>query len=122
MKLICAVAALAAIAAAPVYADCTAPQAPQNLPDGNTATLQQMVAGQKAVQAYNSATNAYLDCLSNDHKAALQAAGPKATDDQKAKLDQIETQKHNAAVDQLHSVVDQFNEQIRIFKAKGAKG
>jgi predicted dinucleotide-binding enzyme len=122
MKLICAVAALAAVAALPVYADCTAPQAPQNLPDGNTATLQQMVAGQKAVQAYNAATNAYLDCLSNDHKAALVAAGPKATDDEKAKLDQAETTKHNAAVDQLKSIVDGFNEQIRIFKAKGSKG
>jgi hypothetical protein len=122
MKVILAVAALAAIAASPVYADCTAPQAPQNLPDGNTATLQQMVAAQKKVQAYNSATNAYLDCLSNDHKAALAAAGPKATDDQKAKLDQAETTRHNAAVDQLKTVVDGFNEQIRIFKAKGTKG
>jgi len=122
MKLICAVAALAAIAASPVYADCTPPQAPQNLPDGNTATLQQMVAGQKAVKAYNDATNAYLACLSNDHKAALAAAGPKATDDQKAKLDQIETSKHNAAFDQLNNVVNSFNEQIRIWKAKNSKG
>jgi predicted dinucleotide-binding enzyme len=121
MKVICALAALAAIAAAPAYADCTAPAAPQNIPDGNTATMQQMLEGQKAVQAYNSATNAYLDCLSSDHKTALQAAGPKASDDQKAKLDQIETTKHNAAVDQLKSVVDNFNEQIRIFKAKGSK-
>lgn len=121
MKATFAVAVLAAIVLSPAYADCTAPPAPQNIPDGNTATMQQMLAGQKAVQAYNAATNAYLDCLKDEHQAALAAAGEKATDDQKAKLDQIETTKHNAAVDQLKGVADNFNEQIRIFKAKNTK-
>ncbi len=121
MKVFCAVAALAAIAASPVYADCTAPQAPQNIPDGNTASLQQMLAGQKVVKAYNDATNAYLDCLSKEHQAALEAAGPKVSDDQKAKLDKAETDKHNAAVDQLTDITGRFNEQVRIFKAKNTK-
>ena len=118
MKAISAVAVLAAIVLSPAYADCTAPSPPQNIPDGNTATKDQLLAAQKQVNAYNSATNAYLDCLSKEHAAALAAAGPKVTDDQKAKLDQIETTKHNAAVDQLTAVANQFNEQVRIFLAK----
>jgi hypothetical protein len=121
MKVICAVAALAAIAVSPVYADCTAPTAPQSIPDGNTATLQQMLAAQKAVNAYNSATNAYMTCLKNAHMAALAAAGPKAADDVKAKLDQTETKKHNAAYERLTAVTSKFNEQVRIYQAKHHK-
>jgi hypothetical protein len=33
-------------------------------------------------------------------------------------MEKIEVQKNNAAVDQLQSVADRFNEQIRIYKAK----
>lgn len=121
MKLICAAAAFAAIALSPVYADCTLPAAPQDIPDGTTATLQQMLASKKAVSDYNAATNAYLDCIKDEHQAALAAAGPSITDDQKAKLDRMETLKHNAAVDQVTSLAARFNEQVRAFKAKNAK-
>ncbi|HEX4051233.1 MAG TPA: hypothetical protein VHY19_10170 [Steroidobacteraceae bacterium] len=123
MKLICAtaLAALAAFATSSAFAACSEPSPPQNIPDGNTSSLQQMLAGKKAVTDYQNATNAYLDCLKDEHQAALAAAGPKASDDVKAKLDKNETDKHNAAVDQLHSVADRFNEQIRVYKAKSAK-
>ena len=120
MKLIYAAAALTTLAVSPVFADCTAPAPPQNIPDGNSATLQQMLAGKKAVSDYNNATNAYLDCLKSEHQAALAADGPKVSDDEKAKLDKTETDKHNAAVDQLQNVADRFNEQVRLFKAKSA--
>ena len=33
-------------------------------------------------------------------------------------MDKMEVQKNNAAVDQLQSVAERFNEQVRIFKAK----
>jgi len=124
MKSIYAAAALAAFAfaASPVFAECTAPSPPQSIPDGNTATMQQMLAGKKAVTDFNNATNAYLDCLKSEHQAALAAAGPKVSDDEKAKLDKTETDKHNAAVDKLQGVADRFNEQIRVFKAKSTKG
>jgi hypothetical protein len=35
-------------------------------------------------------------------------------------MQQVEAQKHNAAVDQLQAVADRFNEQVKIFKAKAA--
>lgn len=124
MKLICvsALAAVAAFATSLAFADCTAPSAPDSIPDGNSATLQQMLAGKKAVTAFDNATNAYLDCLKSAHQAALAAAGDKVSDDEKAKLDKAETDQHNAAVDKDKSVADRFNEQIRVFKAKNAKG
>jgi hypothetical protein len=33
----------------------------------------------------------------------------------------METSRHNAAVAQLQSIADRFNEQVRVYKAKNAK-
>ena len=53
MKALFAIALTAALTvaltAAPAYADCPYPAAPDKLPDGSSATLEEMVAGQKAV-------------------------------------------------------------------------
>ncbi len=120
MKLIYAAAALAMLAVSPAFADCAAPTPPQSIPDGSSATLQQMLASKKAVSDFRAATNAYLDCLKSEHQAALAAAGSQVSDDQKAQLDKAETDKHNAAVDKLQTVADRFNEQVRAFKSKSA--
>jgi opacity protein-like surface antigen len=122
MKSLLAAAALAAAVLAPAaYADCSYPQAPSPIPDGNTATLAQMVATQKAVQSYNEQMNAYLSCIKLERDSRVAQGGDKLTKQQKQELEAIEIQKHNAAVDQLHSVADQFNAQVRIFKAKDKK-
>lgn len=124
MKLIHAVAVTATFAVlstAPAFAACTAPDAPKNLPDGNSATLQQMLAGKKSVDDFNGATNTYLDCLKKEHQEALDAAGPTISADDKAKLEKTETDQHNAAVDRLTDVANRFNAQIRAYKQKNAK-
>ncbi|MGH8289472.1 MAG: hypothetical protein ACREV7_10665 [Steroidobacteraceae bacterium] len=122
MKLLLAAVALAAIALAPLaHAECTYPQTPDRLPDGNTATLDEMLAGQKAVQGYNEQMMAYLSCIKLERDNAVAQAGAKLTKQQKAEVEAIEIQKHNAAVDQLHAVADQFNAQVKIFKAKDKK-
>jgi opacity protein-like surface antigen len=121
-SLFAAVALAAALLAPAAYADCTYPQAPSQLPDGNTATLAQMLAAQKAVSSYNQEMTAYLSCieLERDSRVATQA-GAQLTPQQKQQIQAIEIQKHNAAVDQLHAVADQFNAQVRIFKARDKK-
>jgi hypothetical protein len=127
MKLFPAAVAIAAIALAPLAladwarADCTYPQAPDHIPDGNTATLNEMLAGQKAVQSYNEQMMAYLSCIKLERDNAVAQAGAKLTKQQKAEVEAIEIQKHNAAVDQLTAVAAQFNTQVKIFKAKGKK-
>ena len=121
MKTLVAAAAVAALALTPAFADCIYPQAPGKLPDGNTATLKQMLAGMKTVGAYNQKMNAYLACIKLEQSTALANGGTKLTKKQKAEIQAIEIQKHNAAVDQLHAVADQFNNQVKIYKAKHAK-
>ena len=125
MKMLFALAAGAALAG-PVYADCSYPTPPDKLPDGNTATLEEMVTAQKAVKEYDKAINAYVECLKLEQQAAETKAGDKEkmTPEQKADMERLErllVQKHNAAIDQLQSVADRFNEQVRVFKAKNDK-
>jgi opacity protein-like surface antigen len=122
MKSLLTAVAIAAAALAPAaYADCTYPQAPSHLPDGNTATLAEMLAAEKVVQSYNEQMTAYLSCIKLERDSRVAQGGDKLTKQQKQELEAIEIQKNNAAVDQLHSVADQFNAQVKIFKARDKK-
>jgi len=118
MKSLFALAAAALLSVGPAFADCSYPPPPDHLPDGNTASLAEMVAGQKAVKDYDKAINAYMACIQLEHDDAISKAGDKMTKEQKEDMERVQVQKHNAAVDQLQSIADRFNEQVRVFKAK----
>ncbi len=120
MKALLAFAATAALSAGAACADCPYPAAPDKLPDGATASLQDMLAGQKAVGEYNKSVNDYVACIDKELGDALAKAGDKIKPEQKADMQRVETQKHNAAIDQLQTVADRFNEQVKVFKAKSA--
>jgi hypothetical protein len=120
MKSLLALTATAALAAGAAYADCPYPATPDKLPDGASATLQDMLAGQKAVADYNKAVNEYVSCIDKEVDEAITKAGDKIKPEQKADMQRVETQKHNAAIDQLQSVADRFNEQVKVFKARSA--
>lgn len=129
MKVLMAIAAAAALSGGTAWADCSYPPPPDHIPDGNTATLQDMVEGQKAVKEYNAAVTAYLSCIQLERTDAINKlaaqSGEKPTPEQKKNmeamqkdLERVEAQKHNAAVDQLQSVADRFNTQVKVYKAK----
>ena len=121
MKALFAMALTAALAAAPVRADCPYPAAPDKLPNGSSATLEEMVAGQKAVRAYDKAINDYVSCIDHELEAAIAKGGDQLKPQQKADMQHVEAQKHNAAIDQLQSIADRFNEQVKVFKARTDK-
>ena len=118
MKALLAIAFATATAAA--YADCPYPQAPTRIPDGATATLEEMVAGQKAVGEYQKAINEYTACIDKELDAAIAKGGDKLKPEQKQDMQRVEAQKHNAAVDQLQAIADRFNEQVKVYKARTA--
>ena len=120
MKTILTFALAAALIGAPAYAACTYPKAPQSIPDGSTATLEEMLAGQRAVKAFDAEITAYQACLETEHNDAL-AANPGLTTDQKNERVKILAQKQNAAVDEAQGVADRFNAQIRVYREKTAK-
>ncbi len=111
-------AAVLALAAGPVYADCTYPRAPTRIPDGSTASLDEMMAAKQEVKEYNDATSAYLSCIQQERDDAIAKQGDKISAPDRAKLEHIEAEKHNAAIAQLQGIADRFNEQVRAFKAK----
>lgn len=110
------VAVAALFAAGPVHAACTYPKAPDRIPDGSTATRDEMLAAQKAVKAFDQEINAFLDCLKSEYEATLAREGENLTDERKQDLKRMYEQRHNAAVDEVQSLADRFNEQVRVFK------
>jgi hypothetical protein len=113
----------ALLAAEASAAACTYPKAPSSIPDGATATLAEMVDGQKAVKQFTVDMDAYLKCVDEENPPV--AAGTKLTDEQKKAQDaaqRMKDQKHNAAVADEEALAERFNAQIRAFKeAQAAK-
>jgi hypothetical protein len=99
---------------------CTYPRAPDQLPDGTTATKEQMIAAKNDVSRYNTDMNAYLDCIKLEIEAATPKDPSKLSPADKKKADEqlkILTQKNNAAVDELQALVGRFNDQLKAYKA-----
>jgi uncharacterized protein YfkK (UPF0435 family) len=113
-RLTLAMLALAASGAA--HATCIYPRAPATLPDGATATYEEMVAAQKLVKQFNDDINAYNACL--DLEMTNFEKSGQYDENRLTELRAMQAKKNNAAVDEVQSIADRFNEQLRIFKAR----
>jgi hypothetical protein len=109
---------IAASLSTAAYADCTYPRPPAKLPDGATATRDEMVAANKQVKQYNTDMTAYLDCLKGEYDGTTAKLPADATEEAKKQLAEKYAQKNDAAVEEVSSVAARFNEQLRVFKAK----
>jgi hypothetical protein len=121
MKALFAVALGAALMAGAAHAECPYPPAPDKLPDGANASLEEMLAGQKTVKAYQKAIDDYVVCIDKELEEAIAKGGDTLKPKQKADMQHVEAQKHNAAIDQEQSLADRFNEQVKLFKARTAE-
>lgn len=110
---------LAALGATGAQAACIYPRAPENIPDGSTATLEQMVAAQQAVKQFDADITAYNACLDMELQSLL--ADPNLDEARRNELRAMQVKKNNAAVDEAQAVADRFNEQLRAFKAAQKK-
>ena len=118
MKALSALAFTAALVAGAAHADCPYPTPPAKLPDGATATLEEMLAAQKTVKAYQKAIDDYVACIDKALDEAIAKGGDKLKPEQQADMQKVEHQKHNAAIDQEQAIADRFNEQVRVFKSR----
>ncbi|MCB1625759.1 MAG: hypothetical protein KDI32_14285 [Pseudomonadales bacterium] len=122
MKTIASVLLVAAASlVSQAYAGCTYPTAPEKIPDGASATLEEMTAAKSLVVQYNKDMEGYLACLKLENDGKIAEAGDKITPEQKQELARMEAQKHNAAIDELEAVAARFNEQLRAYNAKNKK-
>jgi hypothetical protein len=108
---------LLGLSAPAVYAGCVAPKAPSSFPNGATASLVDMVDGQKAVKQFQADMATYRKCV--DEETPPAPTGAALTDEQKKAQEAREKerlQKHNDSVAQEQAVADEFNQQIHAFK------
>jgi hypothetical protein len=103
-------------AAAAAIEDCSAPSPPA-VPDAAKASHAEMVAAHTAFQAYDAATKTFTGCVD----AAVDRISQQFA---QAGADELHTVKvlgigaHNQAIDQEQALADQFNTQVRAYKAK----
>ncbi len=95
------------------HADCPYPKAPAGVPNGATASQQEMLAAMNAFKAYDADVKAFGVCLEQETKEKSSGTS------QLMQLKTIQTKKLNAAVDELQAKAREFNEQVRVFKARG---
>jgi hypothetical protein len=114
MKLMLTFSLFAALAAGPVFADCAIPEDAVQIPDGTSATREEMVAAQKQVVAYDAAVKAYSECLQEEQDAKIAAGGDKA------KIQAQYSKLNNAEVEKVQQLADKFNAELKAYKAKSA--
>ena len=96
---------------------CDYPERVDNVPDGNSATRDEMVAGKKAVQSYLAEMEEYLSCIEAEEDQALGTMG-EVDDETKRQRKLTFDKKYNAAVEEMNLVAEEFNIQVRAYKAR----
>ena len=104
-------------------ADCVAPEKPP-MPDGANASLEEMLAGQKAVKAFQAGNVEYMKCLEGNFMAA-EANAKESPDPATRAIAAAEYDEsfdaYNAAVSAEEEVAGEFNVELRAYKAANAK-
>ena len=99
MKVLAVGGLIACLISVPALASCIAPQPPAHLPDGASATREDMVAALKAIKAYETAVKDFSDCA-------------------KQTTDEIQMQIADRAVEKLASIAEKFNSELYAFKKR----
>jgi hypothetical protein len=120
MKVLLPVLLIAAALASPAHAACTAPTNEVKIPNGSTATMDEMLAAKKAIQENNAVVETYTQCLKAEQEAKIAAGGPDMKDEAKVKISTEYANLQNIEVEKLQKLADQFNVEVRAFKAKQA--
>ncbi len=121
MKALPALLLAAASALTVAHAECRMPKAPESIPDGSLAKLEEMLAAQKAVKQFDTDVGAYQTCLENEHNEVMAREGDKLSEQQKKERLRILQQKQNAAAEEAQALADRFNEQVRVYREKNKK-
>lgn len=79
------------------------------VPDGKTATMEQLLAAQAEVKTYMAAMEEYLACVNGE----LEAKG----EDAPAEFKTLMVARHNAAVSEMETIAAAFNQQVQAYKA-----
>ena len=87
------------------------------IPNGNTATKEEMIEGQRGVRKYVADMEIYLDCIVEEEKQAREAIADLQPEVEQEREDML-NKKYNAAVDEMERLAAQFNAEVQAFRAR----
>jgi len=109
------------LSGAAAQAACVYPQAPQSIPNGASASKEEMLAAQASVKEYTTAVQeTYLPCLEQEKTASLATLDPADPEyaAKKVTIESMHAKKHNAALDELQATADRWNTERKAFSEK----
>ena len=95
---------------------CEYPERP-TLPDGGSASKDEMIAAQTAVKAFLAAVDDYLNCIEQEEKDAI-AAMENPDEETIKRRDDLLSKRFDAANDEKFLFGEQWNQQVRAYNAK----
>ena len=105
MKALLPLSIVATLMAAPAFAGCVAPLNDIRIPNGNKATMDEIVAANYALQENTTEVEAYAHCLKAE---------------QQAKIASEYVNRLKVENDKLQNLADRYNEEVRNFRARQA--
>lgn len=87
------------------------------IPDGATASKEELITAKNGVQAFLASVDEYLQCIELEDQAML-AALENSTPEKQEELNKSLNRKFDAANEEKEMVGEQFNQQVRAYNAK----
>jgi hypothetical protein len=87
------------------------------VPNGSTASQEEMIEGQRGVKQFVADMEVYLECIVEEEKAARAAIEDLKPEDEQQREDML-TKKYNAAVDEMETVAAKFNVEVQAYKSR----
>lgn len=94
---------------------CDYPERP-TLPNGGTATKEDMIAAQSTVKGFLAAVDEYLTCIEQEEKAAIEAMDNPDEETIKRR-DDLLAKRFDAANEEKFMFGEQWNQQVRAYNA-----
>lgn len=94
---------------------CDYPERP-SIPDGSTASKEELLAAKDAVGAFLADVDSYLTCIENTEKEAV-AALENPDPEELKRRDEMLNSKFDAANEEKALIGEQFNQQVRAYNA-----
>ena len=95
---------------------CDYPERP-GIPDGSSASKEELLAAKDAIQQYMAEVDAYLQCIEGEEKAAAAELDNPSPEEIQRREDML-NKKFEAANEEKALLGEQFNQQIRLYNAK----
>lgn len=88
-----------------------------DIPNGSTASKEEMIDGQRDVKDFVAKMEVYLECLVAEEKSTRAQMDDLTAEEEQAREDML-NKKYNAAVDDMEKVAAQFNDQVQAYRAR----